>query len=93
MTELLSRPHRKVEVYSCPNQCGWYRAYQGDAWWLRKPVDHPFYGLLREEELVRHDIADHDCGTYRDAHYRALVRREHERDHTQEYNDYGQRAG
>lgn len=89
MTETLRLvPHRKMDIYRCPNECGWYRAYNVDAWWLRKPIDHPFYGLVREEELIKLEIGDHDCGTYLAAHRRAKERRSHERDHSQDYNRY-----
>lgn len=55
-------PDRQVRY--CPRQCGWYREWRGETWWMTQVIDHPAYGPIRQGDAVEMDIKNHDCSEY-----------------------------
>lgn len=59
----------------CPRHCGWFRDYTNQSLWLINNVDHPLYGTIGEEQLVKMDVLNHDCIEAANARLRANLRK------------------
>jgi hypothetical protein len=54
----------KVQRWTCPNLCGWSRAWHDSPAYLDRMIDHPLYGWISGRALVSRDINAHRCIDY-----------------------------
>lgn len=59
-------------AYSCP-RCGWIRIVSADTEWLGRLIDHPLYGLVRQERMAAIDIVNHKFNNGCDAYMKRIA--------------------
>lgn len=61
----------RIEHLSCLRNCGWFREFTNEQWWLNMIVTHPQYGPVTGQQLVQLDMQNHDCIEAANARVRA----------------------
>ena len=57
-------PLPPVAVYTCPEECGWTRAYSTRAALSGKIMMHPAWGQVTAKSAAAADIDSHNCVSY-----------------------------
>lgn len=56
-------------IWDCPT-CDWFRVRNDDREWDNRIIEHPVYGPIRNIDLYKKDIREHDCEETRQARLR-----------------------